>query len=863
MREPEVVLITGTSRGIGAYLAEHFAARGAQVVGCSRSPVEPSYSNVVHFQCNVADETQVRALMRFIHKTYSRLDVTINNGIAVTEVTQVFRNRENRVVEALYTFPVPDGASVANFSMWISGKEMIGEVVEKARARQIYESYKPVQRDPGLLELADDETFKMRIFPIAARAAQKVKIRYYQELGGSYDQLTYVYPLAMGPKQGQSKTTGKFAMTVQVKSKAPIVSVSSPSHGRSFGIVQPGRRSCLAVLEGVGVDLNRDVVVSCKLAAAPAAGDLVASKIGGEDGYFCLTLSGGEELEAGEGGMDCVFVLDVSGSMGDEGKLSACREFLAALIAGMGEADRFDIVAFDARPRSLLGTLTRADAAGRGRARKALSSQTARGRTAIGPALSRAYARKDPARPLNVVLLTDGMADRREREELVQLVDRRPSGTRVFCVGVGNEADRPLLRQLARETGGLAEFLAFGDDLKRRAEALRGKLAHQAATGVKIAFDGVEVYDLEPPAEAMGNLYHGAGLRVYGRYRGAGAAGVSVRADVGGSPVARTTKVTFPAADAGNPEIDRMWATRRVERLVGQLGRMRETQRVFAAVEEIVRLGEGFSIVTPHTSFIVLENDAEYRRWQIDRKNALRIPRDRAGRDAMKEKLKVLREAAMAKAVPTVGPAAATPSTGTRELKLELPRPLFISTPMNIKLKFRPRIPNRRIVVPAGEEVWNVARGKRVTSSDSEPIIGDLDMIADGDKSGRDGSYVELGPGRQWVQIDLRGKYDIYVIVLWHYHAMGRVYKDVIVQVADDADFIRNVETVFNNDHDNSSGIGVGKDWQYLEEFRGEAIQFHPSEPVTARYVRFYSNGNSTNDLNHYTEVEIWGRPAR
>jgi hypothetical protein len=182
---------------------------------------------------------------------------------------------------------------------------------------------------------------------------------------------------------------------------------------------------------------------------------------------------------------------------------------------------------------------------------------------------------------------------------------------------------------------------------------------------------------------------------------------------------------------------------------------------------------------------------------------------------------------------------------------------------MNIKLKFRPRIPNRRIVVPAGERIWNVARGKRITSSDPDPIIGDLDMIADGDKSGCDGSYVELGPGRQWVQIDLRGKYDIYVIVLWHYHAMGRVYKDVIVQVADDPDFIRNVETVFNNDHDNSSGMGVGKDWQYLEEFRGEVIQFHPSEPVATRYVRFYSNGNSTNDLNHYTEVEIWGRPAR
>src|SRR6516225_5706061 len=108
--------------------------------------------------------------------------VTINNGIAVTEVTQVFHNTENRQVEALYLFPVPKGASVANFSMWINGKEMTGEVVEKQRAREIYNSYKQVRRDPGLLEQVDYKNFEMRIFPIAPHAQQKVQITYYQEL---------------------------------------------------------------------------------------------------------------------------------------------------------------------------------------------------------------------------------------------------------------------------------------------------------------------------------------------------------------------------------------------------------------------------------------------------------------------------------------------------------------------------------------------------------------------------------------------------------------------------------------------------------------------------------------------------------
>ena len=144
------------------------------------------------------------------------VQVTINNGIAVTKVTQVFHNTEKRQVEALYTFPVPKGASVANFSMWINGKEMVGEVLEKQRAREIYNSYKQVRRDPGLLEQVDYRTFEMRIFPIGPDADQKVQITYYQELDYDHDTATYVYPLATVTRKGvDARTTGKFAIGVR------------------------------------------------------------------------------------------------------------------------------------------------------------------------------------------------------------------------------------------------------------------------------------------------------------------------------------------------------------------------------------------------------------------------------------------------------------------------------------------------------------------------------------------------------------------------------------------------------------------------------------------------------------------------
>ena len=145
-----------------------------------------------------------------------------------------------------------------------------------------------------------------------------------------------------------------------------------------------------------------------------------------------------------------------------------------------------------------------------------------------------------------------------------------------------------------------------------------------------------------------------------------------------------------------------------------------------------------------------------------------------------------------------------------------------------------------------------------------QPIVGELAMVTDGDKAGADGSFVELGPDRQWVQIDLQSPAEVCAIALWHYHLEGRVYHDVVIQLADDPDFIENVRTVFNNDFDNSSGLGLGKHLEYIDDFRGKLADVRDGEgrPARGRYVRLYSRGNTSNDLNHYVEVEVYGKAA-
>ncbi len=193
-------------------------------------------------------------------------------------------------------------------------------------------------------------------------------------------------------------------------------------------------------------------------------------------------------------------------------------------------------------------------------------------------------------------------------------------------------------------------------------------------------------------------------------------------------------------------------------------------------------------------------------------------------------------------------------------LPIVLPKPMFVGTPTNFEgvTDLEPPLGKARppFLAPAG--VTNLALGKPVKSSSGEPIMGQFAMITDGDKEATDKSLVELDPFLQKT-LDLGQVSEIYAVLVWHYHKQSRVYFDVVVQVADDADFITNVRTLFNNDKDNTSGLGVGTDRNYVETSEGKLID---AKGVKARYVRLYSKGNNANDQNHYLEVEVYGKPV-
>jgi hypothetical protein len=195
-------------------------------------------------------------------------------------------------------------------------------------------------------------------------------------------------------------------------------------------------------------------------------------------------------------------------------------------------------------------------------------------------------------------------------------------------------------------------------------------------------------------------------------------------------------------------------------------------------------------------------------------------------------------------------------------LDIKLPAEAFVGTPSNTpedttveKPSGKPRPP---LMVPAG--VVNLALHKPVTTGDTNQLPENLAKVTDGQKEAGEDNVLLLHKGAQWVQIDLGSPSEIYAIVIWHGHDEPKVYHGVAAQVADDAAFTQNVRTLFNNDHKNLDNLGVGTDREYFESHEGKLVE---GKGTIARYVRVWSHGSTVSRLNEYTEVEVYGRPAK
>ena len=377
-----------------------------------------------------------------------RVRVMINNGVAVTEVDQMFLNTENRIVEALYTFPVPQGASVSNFSMWIGGKEMIGEVVEKKRAREIYESYKQVRRDPGLLEQVDYKRFEMRIFPIAAGAEQRVQLTYYQELDFDHDGATLRVPAGhhhARRHRRRRRAASRSASTSRARCRSSRWRARRTRSGSPWP--STATHYWQASLEATAADLSRDVVVAYRTERPRTGFDLITSRTRLRGRLLAADAHGRQRArEAGGRGHGLRVRARRLRQHGQRRQAVGWRvDSLAAFIEALGPEDRFELITFNIAPDRAV------QVAGGGGPRHArggarvprLAAGPRRHGAAAGPRGRLPLSRPGPHAQRGRAF---GRHHRAERAPRAAVAHReRPSGTRVFCIGVGNEVNRPLL----------------------------------------------------------------------------------------------------------------------------------------------------------------------------------------------------------------------------------------------------------------------------------------------------------------------------------------------------------------------------------------------------------------------------------
>lgn len=578
------------------------------------------------------------------------VDVVIEDGYATTRVEQVFHNPHQRDLEAIYSFPVPDKAAVAEFTVWIDGQPVNGEVVEKKRARQIYEEEKAAGRDAGLAEQDGYKTFDLHVAPVRAGQDTRIRLTYIQPAHVDTGIGRYVYPLEEGGVDEEKLAfwtanevvREQFSFKLKLRSAYPVEGLRVPNQPQAaIGKVsdqewtmelvsgqapQTGVENETGAVEGPAstaqpqaFSLNRDIVVYWRHAdGLPGSVDLVAYKPETDKrGTFMLVVTPGDDLAKIEEGSDWIFVLDVSGSM--QGKYGALAEGVGKALGAMRPQDRFRIVLFNDGSRELTPGYVNATPENVTRYINEVAGIQANGGTNLYAGLANGLDRLDADRTSAVVLVTDGVANVgvTEQKSFIELV--RKKDVRLFTFIMGNSANKPLLETLTQASNGFAMNVSNSDDIVGRIMQAKSKVTHQAFHDVQVRIDGVKTSDLKPGY--IGSLYRGQQLVLFGHYANGGAADVEVSGKLSGQDTHYRTRFTFPETGKDNPEIERLWAYAAIEELDRQMNIFGEDPDMHQAVTD---LAVEYGLVTDYTSMIVLREEV-FQQHGIERRNRDRL----------------------------------------------------------------------------------------------------------------------------------------------------------------------------------------------------------------------------------------------
>jgi autotransporter-associated beta strand protein len=557
---------------------------------------------------------------------YHKVSVEIRDQIARTTIEESFVNHTAARLEGVFHFPLPADASISGFGMWIGDELVEADVVEKQRAREIYETILRERRDPGLLEWTSGNLFKARVFPIEPRSEKRVKIVYTQVLPLRGDEYRYTYGLRSDLLR--NNPVRELSLSVTVDSALPLAEVSCPTHPAR---TQRAENSARVEFAAQDYTPERDFEVVCKLGGRQSDVVVIPHRRG-DDGYLLVELmppgiEGNWRREVLPDGEPLTFVLlcDTSGSMDSE-KRKQQAEFVAALLAALGEKDRFLLAATDTST-AWLDTESREATADRvAAARKFLNDRISLGWTDLDQAAKSVLAKAPTG--AQVIYIGDGLVTAGDRKPASfvnrfakLLADRREAGKPVpaiHSVSVGNTYEATVLRGIAGASGGSSRAIAGERSPQAVAAELLEELSQPGWRDLAVEFRGVKVAAVYP--EKLPNVAAGTQQLLVARYLPEGkeqSGEIVVTGKRGDEAVRYAARIRFPDADAGNSFIPRLWARSHLDHLLAQ-GNSPAIQ------DDVIRLSEEFHIITPLTSLLVLETDADRERFGVKRRYEMR-----------------------------------------------------------------------------------------------------------------------------------------------------------------------------------------------------------------------------------------------
>lgn len=507
-------------------------------------------------------------------------------------------------MEGEFLFPIPtDRATMSNFVLWMDGKKLTFETMDAGIARSTYENIVRQMRDPGLLEFVEDGLLRCRIFPIPANGTKEIELEYREILDKEGSMTRYAFPLAI---KGLPEPINDLLIDIQIKSDKPMAKVYSPTHNVDINMINS--RHARVTMEKSRYLPTREMVVLISNPESQFGVDLITHKKRGEDGYFISIISPRFDYKSTERKpvpKDFMFILDTSGSM-DGKKIVQAKDALKFILRNLNPDDRFALINFSNEIHKFhegLSPVSKANSA-----IEYVNTLSAVGGTFIDGALKEGLSFVTGSdRPFYIIFLTDGLptiGEQNINNILANAKNANERDARIFAFGVGDDVNVPFIDRLSEENGGIYTNVSPTEDIEVPLSDLYRKIKSPVLTDLEFNIDGVKVYDVYP--QKLPDLFEGSQLVVTGRYTGDGSAKVRLKGKLGGSSIKTFSyNLKFDSRNERN-YIPSLWANRKVGYLQNQLRLYGDNQEM---IDQVKFLANQFGIITPYTSYLVLEGD--------------------------------------------------------------------------------------------------------------------------------------------------------------------------------------------------------------------------------------------------------------